>query len=406
MRVKAALVTAVTALLVLSAGCATEANRNPVPMHLMPEATVPGMGPIRYWGDEMPKEAVEELRRKIPYMARLAESPPEHGRPVVNFLAISSGGDDGAFAAGLLVGWTQSGRRPRFEIVTGVSAGALIAPLAFLGPAYDRQLTAMWTRYGTQDLIVKRPLAALFAGAALADTGPLADLISYYIDQRFLDAIAAEYRRGRILLVETTNLDAQRPVVWNMTAIAASRHPRALNLFRQVLLASASVPGIFPPVHIRVEAGGELREEMHVDGGTTQKVFIAPLQLRLSMLDPLYSAPPLRRIYVISNTKLAPEWEPPRNDTRAIAERSLRTLSKSQGAGDLIRLYVLAKRDGAEFNLAAIPSSFRPKSKEPFDRHYMRALFDVGFVDGRDGYRWLSAPPEIGATEESDGSDH
>ena len=173
-----------------------------------------------------------------------------------------------------------------------------------------------------------------------------------------------------------------------------------------MLLASASVPGVFPPVHIRVEAGGELREEMHVDGGTTQKVFIAPLQLRLSMLDPLYSAPPLRRIYVISNTKLAPEWEPPRDDTRAIAERSLRTLSKSQGAGDLIRLYLLAKRDGAEFNLAAIPSSFRPKSREPFDRHYMRALFDVGFVEGRAGYRWLSAPPEIGGEdEESDGSD-
>jgi predicted acylesterase/phospholipase RssA len=405
MQVKPALVTAVTALLALNAGCATEANRNPVPMHLMPEASVPGMGPVRYWGDEMPKEAVEELRRKIPYMPRLAESPPEHGKPVVNFLAISSGGDDGAFAAGLLVGWTQSGRRPRFEIVTGVSAGALIAPLAFLGPAYDRQLTAMWTRYGTQDLIVKRPLAAMFGGAALADTGPLAELIAYYIDQPFLDAVAAEYRRGRILLIETTNLDAQRPVVWNMTAIAGSRHPRALSLFRQVLLASASVPGIFPPVHIRVEAGGELREEMHVDGGTTQKVFIAPLQLRLSMLDPLYSAPPLRRIYVISNTKLAPEWEPPRNDTRAIAERSLRTLSKSQGAGDLIRLYVLATRDGAEFNLAAIPSSFRPKSKEAFDRHYMRALFDVGFVEGRGGYRWLSAPPELGATEESDGSD-
>jgi predicted acylesterase/phospholipase RssA len=403
MRVKPALV---TVLLVLSAGCASVSVRNPVPLHLMPEASVPGMGPIRYWGDEMPKEAVEELKRKMPYMARLAESPRENGRPVVNFLAISSGGDDGAFAAGLLVGWTQSGRRPRFEIVTGVSAGALIAPLAFLGPAYDEQLTAMWTRYSTQDLIVKRPLAALLGGAALADSGPLADLIAYYIDRSFLDAIAAEYGRGRILLVETTNLDAQRPVVWNMTAIAASRHPRALTLFRQVLLASASVPGVFPAVHIRVEAGGELREEMHVDGGTTQKVFIAPLQLRLSMLDPLYSAPPLRRIYVISNTKLAPEWEPPRDDTRAIAERSLRTLSKSQGAGDLIRLYLLAKRDGAEFNLAAIPSSFRPKSREPFDRQYMRALFDVGFVEGRAGYRWLSAPPEIGAQdEEVDGSD-
>jgi hypothetical protein len=391
----------VTALLVLSTGCSTVSDRNPVPLHLMPEASVPGMGPVRYWGDEMPKEAVEDLKRKIPYMARLAESPAENGKPIVNLLAISSGGDDGAYAAGLLVGWTQTGRRPRFEVVTGVSAGALIAPLAFLGPAHDRQLTAMWTRYGTQDLIIKKPLAALFGGAALADTGPLADLIARYIDRPFLDAIEAEYRKGRILLIGTTNLDAQRPVVWNMTQIAASRHPRALALFRQVILASASIPGVFPPVHIKVEAGGELREEMHVDGGTTQKVFIAPLQLRLSVLDPLYSAPPQRRIYIISNAKLAPEWGPPRDDTRAIAERSLRTLSKSQGAGDLIRLYLFAKRDGAEFNLAAIPSSFRAKSREPFDRQYMRALFDVGFLQGRAGYRWLPAPPEIGAPDET-----
>jgi predicted acylesterase/phospholipase RssA len=391
----------VTALLVLGTGCSTVSGRNPVPFHLMPEASVPGIGPVRYWGDEMPKEALEDLKRKIPYMARLAESPAENGKPIVNLLAISSGGDDGAFAAGLLVGWTQTGRRPRFEVVTGVSAGALIAPLAFLGPAYDSQLTAMWTRYGTQDLIVKKPLAALFGGAALADTGPLADLIAHYIDRPFLDAIEAEYRRGRILLIGTTNLDAQRPVVWNMTQIAASRDPRALTLFRQVVLASASIPGVFPPVHIKVEAGGELREEMHVDGGTTQKVFIAPLQLRLSVLDPLYSAPPQRRIYVISNAKLAPEWAPPRDDTRAIAERSMRTLSKSQGAGDLIRLYLFAKRDGAEFNLAAIPSSFRVKSKEPFDRQYMRALFDVGFQQGRAGYRWLPAPPEISAPGET-----
>src|SRR3974377_776500 len=128
MQVKPALVTAVTALLVLCAGCATEPNRNPVPMHLMPEASVPGMGPIRYWGDEMPKEAVEELRRKIPYMARLAESPPEHGRPVVNLLAISSGGDDGAFAAGLLVGWARPGGRPRFGGGAGGGRGPPLCP--------------------------------------------------------------------------------------------------------------------------------------------------------------------------------------------------------------------------------------------------------------------------------------
>jgi len=386
-------------LLLGCVGCAMTAERNPVPLHLLPEASVPGMGPIRYWGDELPKDMEDEFKRKLPYMPRLAESPPEDGKPVVNLLALSSGGGDGAFAAGFLVGWTQTGRRPRFEVVTGVSAGALIAPFAFLGPAYDGQLTAMWTRYSTRDVIVKKPLAALFGGSALADSGPLADLIAQYVDRRLLDVIAGEYGKGRILLIGTTNLDAQRPVVWNMTQIAASRHPQALMLFRQLLLASASVPGIFPPVHIMVEAGGELREEMHVDGGTTQKVFIAPLQMRLRLLDPLYSAPPQYRIYVVTNSKLAPEWEPPADETAAIRERSLRTLSKSQGAGDLIRLYLFGKRDGAQFHLAAIPSDFHETSKEPFDRHYMRALFNVGFTAASRGYRWLTAPPELAGGE-------
>src|SRR5215470_12399305 len=172
----------VSVLLLLSTGCSTVGDRNPVPLHLMPEASVPGMGPIRYWGDEVSTDLVAEFRRNLAYAPRLAESPPEDGKPIVNMLAISSGGDDGAFAAGLLVGWTRTGRRPRFEVVTGVSAGALIAPFAFLGPAYDRQLIAMWTRYGAQDLIVKKPLAALFGGSALADTGPLADLIAQQID--------------------------------------------------------------------------------------------------------------------------------------------------------------------------------------------------------------------------------
>jgi predicted acylesterase/phospholipase RssA len=382
-------------LLIACAGCSSVGERNPVPLHLLPEASIPGMGQVRYWGDEMPADALEELKRRLPYLPRLAESPPENGKPVVNLLAVSSGGGDGAFAAGLLVGWTRSGQRPRFEVVTGVSAGALIAPFAFLGPAYDRELVAMWTQYRTRDLMVNKPLAMLFGGSALADSGPLADLIAQYVDRRTLDAIAAEYRKGRILLIGTTNLDAQRPVVWNMTQIAASRDLNAVRLFRQVLLASASVPGIFPPVHISVEAGGHLREEMHVDGGTSQKVFIAPLQLPLHTLDPLYSAPPQYRIFVLTNTKLGPEWKPPADDSRAITERSLQTLSKSQAAGDLIRLYLVAKRDGAEFRLAAIPADFREVSREPFDRRYMRALFDVGFQAGRAGYHWLTEPPEI-----------
>jgi hypothetical protein len=382
-----------TAVAAFVSGCAEISPRSPVPQALAGEASVPGLAHVRFWGDQAPKDIIAAFKRTMPSLSRLAESPPENGRPIVNYLAISSGGDDGAFAAGLLVGWTKSGRRPRFEIVTGVSAGALIAPFAFLGPSYDRELTAIWTRYDTDDLVVKQPLAALLGGSALADTQPLADLIAHYVDHRLLAAIAKEYRKGRLLLIGTTNLDAQRPVVWNMGEIALSADPRALTLFRQVMLASVSIPVAFPPVRIEVEARGVVHDELHVDGGTTRKVFIAPLQLSLRSLDPLYSAPPLHRFYIIANTKLAPEWKPAEANVFAIAQSSLAAISKSQGVGDLFRLYLLAKRDGADFNLAAIPEQFSLQSKQPFDRQYMQALFEAGMARG--GRRWLKQPPEL-----------
>ncbi len=376
-----------------SSGCASFLHREPVPEPLVSQAAIPRLGKVRYWGDEAPADAATELRQHLPGLAKLAESPSERGRPVVNYLALSSGGDDGAFGAGLLVGWTKSGSRPRFEVVTGISAGALIAPFAFLGPAYDKELEAMWVGHASSDIITPQPLAVLLGGNALADTQPLANLIAHYVDRRFLDTVAQEYRKGRLLLIGTTNLDAQRPVVWNMGEIALSRDPEALTLFRQVLLASAAIPVAFPPVRIQVEAGGKMRDELHVDGGTTRKVFIAPLQLSLHALNPLYTAPPLHRFYIITNTKLNPEWKPTEDDVIDIAQNSLAAMNKSHLAGDLFRLYLLAKREGADFNLAAIPCGFARKSLEPFDPSYMRALFETAVAQR--GNRWKKEPPEL-----------
>ena len=377
-------------------GCASQLARNPVPQALQSQSHVPSLGHVRYWGDQAPTgDVTVAIRQGLPNLTRLAESPSENGQPVVNFLALSSGGEDGAFAAGLLVGWTQSGRRPRFEVVTGVSAGALIAPFAFLGPAYDGKLREIWTQYGTNDLVIQQPLAGLLGGDSLADTSPLADLIAANIDARFMAAVAAEYRKGRVLLIGTTNLDAQRPVVWNMGEIAVSGHPRALALFRQVILASAAIPGVFPPVLIKVDAGGDEHEEMHVDGGVTHKVFLTPMQFSIRQLDPLHSAPPINRFFIVNNAKLAPEWKPVEANVFAIAERSLSTLNKAHGEGDLFQLYFQARRDGADFNLAAIPQGFKKQSTEYFDRTYMQALFKAGEARGRSPAPWLKAPPEV-----------
>jgi hypothetical protein len=376
-------------------GCAARIDRSPVPASLVSQAAIPGLAHARFWGDEVPPDILTFVKLHMPGTSRLAVTTArDNDHPVVEYLALSGGAGDGAFGAGVLVGWTRRGDRPRFEVVTGVSAGALIAPFAFLGPEYDHQLREIWTRYETNDLVTPQVFAGLLGAEALADSTPLRRLIEKYVNRRMLDRIAHEYRNGRVLLIGTTNLDAQRPVIWNMGEIAASQHPYALGLFQQVILASVSVPGLFPPVHIRVRAGEHILEEMHVDGGPTRQVFVAPAQLSLRTFDQLYPKPPVRRIYIIKNGKLAPEYEAVEANTLAISARSVYTLTKSQSVGDINRIYDMAQRDGAEFRLVSIPAEFSAVSSQAFDPQYMKALFARGAALGRAGNAWTTTPPE------------
>lgn len=242
------------AALIVIQGCASAPPRNnPLPERLAALAQVPGIPHARTWGDEeaeyvdywmnTPDEAVEAAFGGI--MNR------EHF-----YLAISGGGDNGAFAAGLLNGWTESGTRPEFTLVTGISAGGLIAPFAFLGPDYDRQLAAMFTSYSTRDLVKTRSYINIILNDAMADFSPMRAKIAEYVDEEMMQAIAAEHRRGRTLVIGTTNLDAGRPVMWDIGEIANSGAPGALDLIRDVMFASASIPGAFPPVPIMVEVDG------------------------------------------------------------------------------------------------------------------------------------------------------
>jgi len=384
----------VTALLL--AGCATAGLRNGVPEGLAGAAEIPGMTDVRAWGDSGAdavaaffKEEGAKLRAK--YTARSA-----NGRvPRAHLLAISGGGDDGAFAAGLLVGWSAHGDRPEFDLVTGISAGALTAPFAFLGKNYDRQLAGLFVDHGDEDIYNSTVLEGLFGGTSVADSAPLARLIATYIDWRMLHRIGEERAKGRVLLVGTTNLDAQRPVYWDMGKIALSKRPEALQLFRQVLLASASLPGLFPPVHITVKAGGASYEEMHVDGGPTHQVIFTPAAFDFRDLDKVVGRKVDRHLWVIRNGKIAPEYDPVGDSALAIAERSLETLTKSQSIGDLVRMYAQARDEGVDFNLAHIPADFSAPREAPFDRAYMRALYERGLTLGRAGYPWEKAPPGV-----------
>lgn len=379
----------------LLAGCATSGPRNPVPQALVEAAQLNGMRDVRMWGDGALPNVDQFIVRKISQMKRARPEIINAGA-YINVLALSGGADDGAFGAGLLAGWSASkGGRPQFDLVSGVSTGALIAPFVFLGPRYDPVLEEIYTQYSTEDLVIKQPLSGLVGGIALADATPLENLIAHYVDAGLLRKIAREYKKGRVLLISTTNLDAQRPVIWNMGAIAAHGGKRGLDLFRKVVRAAVAIPGAFPPVHIKVHADGKLYEEMHVDGGATSEVFLLPSRLMFHSIDSYFAKPPRRRMFIIMNNRLSPEWKPIEASLLPISARSLSTVLKNQSIGDLAKLYVMAQRDHLEYNLASLPDNFQMKKKELFDKTYMTALYKYAYHLGQRGYHWASTPPGL-----------
>lgn len=393
-------------VLLLAPGCATPPRQPAVPDALQNQAQIPGLEKIRYRiGNpddiaEMEREGIESIKREEAYLAASGHHGP---LPPAVFLAISGGGDNGAFGAGLLNGWTAAGTRPTFKMVTGVSTGALTAPFAFAGPAYDATLKEVYTTISAKDILEPRSLLAALTSDAMADNHPLWKLIGKYVDQALLDVIAAEYAKGRLLLVGTTDLDARRAIIWNLTKIAASRHPRALELFRTLMVASAAIPGAFPPTMIDVEVGGQPYQEMHVDGGAMAQVFVYPPSLHLKdETRRLGLKPRERRVYVIRNSRLDPEWSQVERSTMTIAGRAISSLIHTQGIGDLYRIYLTTQRDGVDFNLAFIPDSFNAPHTEDFDTEFMRQLYAVGYDMAAKGYPWQKKPPGFTAPSSAD----
>jgi hypothetical protein len=376
------------------AGCATPQRLSAVPVASMPEAAGT-MGATRFLvsreSDSFKAEAMRSLEKEKVFLASKGWSP-EKPLPPVYLLAISGGGDNGAYGAGFLSGWSATGRRPEFKVVTGISTGALIAPFAFLGPKYDYVLQRVYTETSQKDIFKKRGLLGGLFGDGMADTRPLAKVIDSYVTPALLGEIAEQYTKGRLLLVGTTNLDSLEPVVWNMTAIAASKDADAIILFRKVLLASASIPGAFPPVMIDATVGGTHYQEMHVDGGTMAQVFAYPPSMSMA------GAPDRKRaLYILRNARLDADWMSVERRTLSIATRAIFSLTRTQGVGDLYRIYATSERDHVDFNLTFIPASFNTPHREEFDTAYMRALFEVGVNAAKSEAPWHKVPPGFAA---------
>jgi hypothetical protein len=348
------------------------------------EAAVPmGIPNVRAWADA-PLSVLQPLVAHLPQMNSSSD---------FSILALSGGGEHGAFGAGLLSGWSESGQRPTFSIVTGISTGALMSPFAFLGSAYDGRLKALYTEMSIHTVLSGNPILGLF-GEGLYSTRPLQRIIARQVDQTMLADIADAYRHGRRLFIVTTNLDAQRPVLWNMGAIAVSGRPGALELFRKVILASASVPGLFDPVFIDAEANGHHFKEMQVDGGTSLQVLAIPLRLAAAgqLTQPQRSA---GQLYIVINNNLDPLFVVTKPKTLSITARAFNTLVKSDIYDTILGSYLYAGRQGLKFNLAYIPNTFKVRSIELIDPNYMTALFEFGRVQGRLGGNWQHLPPRL-----------
>jgi predicted patatin/cPLA2 family phospholipase len=381
--------------LVLAQGCAS-LKRNPLPEDLYDVSQIPGIPDGRYWGDEAPPYAKdltsmsrEELRARYP---ALVDHP-------ITLLAISGGGSDGAFTAGLVNGWSDAGTRPEFSMVTGISTGSLAAPFVFLGSAYDAKLKDVFTTISDKDIFKMRGKLAILTSDAVADNAPLRATVAQYIDEAMMEDIAEEHRRGRILLIGTTNLDAERPVVWNIGKIAASGAPGALDVIRDVMVASTAVPLAFPPMMMEVEANGERYDEMHVDGGVSRQSFLFSFTVDNKALVERLGAAGQTRVYVIRNAKLLPKWKKIDRKVIDIAARSTDSMIRTQGIGDLYREYLGSIVFGFDYNLAYIPDSFdeEPKEGTGFDPEYMNKLYQLGYDLAKGGYPWIKEPKVVHA---------
>lgn len=379
---------------ILTAGCAN-IKRNPVPEDQMNEAQVLNTKGLRTFGGELDQEFQEDLRLSVIQEFEAYGKRPDY-KVDNSILLLSGGGAYGAFGAGFLNGWSSTGTRPQFKVVTGISTGALIAPVAFVGSKYDDVLKTLYTGVSTEDVAKVRGIATLWSDS-LADPSPLLGILETYINETFIKEVARAHNEGRRLYLGTTNLDAQRLVIWNMGLLANIDDPRVPDLFRKIMIASSSIPIVFPPVMIEVESGGEIYDEMHVDGGVITQVFFHMAIVDIEEIKSEFKDKAKRaekgKIYIIRNGTVLPVANQIDRSIMDITERSLSTMIKASAINDLRRIYSLAERENLDFNYIGIPGDFEFTAEEAFDRLEMIDLYYLGYKIGASNDRWKKKVP-------------
>ncbi|MHC4562769.1 MAG: patatin-like phospholipase family protein [Planctomycetota bacterium] len=370
------------------------------------------------WGAMEPlvqPELTSDLQQSIAdsILSESAEEfdPDGDGVRTYDLLALSGGGSKGAFGAGFLSGWSTTGQRPRFKVVTGVSAGALQATAAFLGPTYDHLLREIFTGHENKDIYTGRSWLRIPASDSVYDSAPLQGLIRKYMTADVMADVAAEYAKGRRLFIGTLNMDTGDFVIWDMGKVASSGRPDALEHYQNILMASSAAQVVFPPVYFDVDVDGATYGEMHGDGATYTQAFFRGFlvdfddALEDTGLDVVGTE---ANLYVLINGKLTPNGQRKNATPRAIsiAGATMEHLLQMRAEASLFRMYVLARRNGVSFNIAAIPNDFMPDVHMlDFTADSAGRLFDAGYKLASQGYQWMDAPPNLDKDELFDHAD-
>jgi hypothetical protein len=388
----------VSAILILSS-CANEIFRNAVPAELEEVVGIADMSGVRAWGDSF------DLAWQADIIQSIRDEPEglflrgPNGEFQYSGLTLSGGGEHGAFGAGYVKGWSASGTRPPFKVVTGISTGALIAPFALLGPEYDDTLEEVYTQITADDIYRKESILGAYWRESLADNQPLRNMVGEYVTDEVIDAIGQAHNDGQRLLIGTTNFDAQRTVIWNMGAGANVKQPEAYQLFRDIMVASAAVPILFPPTFIEVEYEDETYEEMHVDGGTMgQMVFLgSTIHWKAALQEVSGEAEPVDNsvVYIIVNGDIDQRYDATPRRLAPIAIRTIETMIKASALSSLYKLYWHAKINGYDFKYVSLPANYEPLDDTPYDPEEMRRMFRIGHEMGEQGDSWSSTPPEL-----------
>ncbi|QLE84146.1 hypothetical protein FLM48_03015 [Shewanella sp. Scap07] len=372
---------------------------------------------IRHWGDvpfTIEQHTNNEAQRQDTFDISLLVD--EHNKlKDQHHLTISGGGANGAYGAGLLNGLTHSKTRPEYRLVTGISTGAIIGLYAFLGPDHDDKLTSFYTQLSDKDLYESRYIWQLFSSSSLLNTAAFEARVRSEINRPLLDKVKQQHLRGRTFLVKTTNLDEQRPVIWNMGAIAMHETAEAEQLFEDVILASASIPGIFEPVLIPTLVDGKSFDEMHVDGGVVAQVFFMPEDMDIEAFEQLenhnlsqlghQNQPRVKNhIWLISNSRIAANWHPTKLSITDIMGRSIATMIKYQGRSNIAKIYQQSQLTNSSFNLSymdiKVPSG---PASAPFDQQYMQHIYCYGYAQGLNGQHWSNRTPDYGKLQTANG---